>query len=145
MKTYQIKQGWEHMDITSIHDFLSRESYWAKNIPLQTVETALKASFCVGVFEEERQVGFARLVTDYATFAYLADVYVTVAYRGQGLSKMLMKYIMEVPFIKHLRRVMLATSDAHLLYKQFGFDAPQNSSVFMEINKPDIYGKVLIN
>jgi GNAT superfamily N-acetyltransferase len=117
MKTYQIKQGWEQMDISSIHHFLSQESYWAQNIPLQTIETALKASFCVGVFEGDQQIGFARLVTDYATFAYLADVYVIPRYRGQGVSKMMMTHIMDAPFVHTLRRIMLATADAHLLYK----------------------------
>jgi N-acetylglutamate synthase-like GNAT family acetyltransferase len=141
MKTYQIKEGIAQMDMVSIHHFLSQESYWAKNITLQTVEAALRASFCIGVFDDESQVGFARLVTDYATFAYLADVYILSAYRGNGLSKMLMKYLMDIPWTKDLRRIMLVTSDAHGLYKQFGFDAPNNPGFIMEINRKDIYNK----
>jgi hypothetical protein len=80
MNTYQIKAGSENMDIAAIHDYLSKESYWAKGIPLETVEAALKNSFCVGVFDDKIQIGFARFVTDYATFAYLADVYVLKDY-----------------------------------------------------------------
>ena len=91
MNTYQIKTGVENMDIAAIHDFLSKESYWAKGIPLETVETSVKHSFCAGVFDEDIQIGFARFVTDYATFAYLAGVYVLKEYRGKGSSKMLMK------------------------------------------------------
>jgi hypothetical protein len=93
MDTYQIKSGVENMDITAIHKFLNKESYWAKGIPLETVKTSLKNSFCVGVFDASAQIGFARFVTDYATFAYLADVYVLKEYRGKALSKMIMKYL----------------------------------------------------
>lgn len=129
------------MDIKTIHDFLSSESYWAKNIPLRVVETSLKNSWCAGAFDEhDRQVGFARLVTDYATFAYLADVFVLEEYRGRGISKMMMEYIMKEPWISNLRRCMLATIDAHGLYQQFGFVLLNNAGRFMEISKPDPYG-----
>jgi GNAT superfamily N-acetyltransferase len=139
MNTYQIKAGLEHMDIAAIHNFLSIESYWAKGIPLQTVATSLKNSFCVGVFDDETQIGFARFVTDHATFAYLADVYVLEEYRGQGLSKMLMRYIMDLEWTKGLRRMLLATLDAHSLYEQFGFQSPQNPEWLMEIKRNNPY------
>jgi GNAT superfamily N-acetyltransferase len=139
MNTYHIKTGVENMDIAAIHDFLSKESYWAKGIPLETVETSLKNSFCAGVFDEDIQIGFARFVTDYATFAYLADVYVLEAYRGKGLSKMLVKYIMDLEWTKGLRRILLATSDAHSLYKRFGFESPETPESLMEIKRNNLY------
>lgn len=139
MNTYQIKTGLENMDIAAIHNFLSKESYWAKGIPLQTVETSLKNSFCVGVFDDKIQVGFARFVTDYATFAYLADVYVLEDYRGKGLSKMLMNYIMDLEWTKGLRRMLLATLDAHSLYEQFEFQSPEHPEWLMEIKRNNIY------
>jgi len=139
MSTYQLKTGLENMDIAAIHDFLSKESYWAQGIPLETVETALKNSFCVGVFDGKIQVGFARLVTDYATFAYLADVYIRKAYRKKGLSKLLMKYIMDMEWTKGLRRILLATLDAHSLYQQFGFHLSENPEWFMEIKRNNLY------
>jgi GNAT superfamily N-acetyltransferase len=142
MNTYQIKSGLANMDIAAIHHFLSKESYWAKGIRVETVETSLKNSFCVGVFDDKIQIGFARFVTDYATFAYLADVYILKDYRGKGLSKMLMKYIMDLKWTKGLRRMLLATLDAHSLYKQFGFQSPQNPEWLMELKRSNIYENV---
>lgn len=139
MNTYHIKTKFENMDIAAIHNFLSKESYWAKGIPLETVETSLKNSFCVGVFDDKIQIGFARLVTDYSTFAYLADVYVLKEYRGKGLSKMLIKYMMDLKWTKGLRRMLLATSDAHSLYEQFGFQSPENPECLMEIKRNNLY------
>nr|WP_294948711.1 GNAT family N-acetyltransferase [uncultured Mucilaginibacter sp.] len=140
MNTYQIKTGAENMDIPAIHHYLSKESYWAKGIPLDTVATSLKNSFCVGVFDKDTQVGFARFVTDYATFAYLADVYVLEEHRGKGLSKMLMQYLMELEWVKGMRRLLLATLDAHLLYQQFGFTQPPNPEWLMELKRNNVYG-----
>jgi len=139
MNTYHIKAEFENMDIAAIHDFLSKESYWAIGIPLETVETSLKNSFCVGVFDDKIQIGFARFITDYATFAYLADVYVLKEYRGKGLSKMLIKYIMDLEWTKGLRRMLLATLDAHSLYKRFGFQSPENPEWLMEIKRNNLY------
>ena len=138
---YQIKSGFENMDISAIHAYLSEESYWASGIPINTVEKALKHSFCVGVFLGEDQVGFARLITDYATFAYLADVYILENHRKKGLSKALMAYIMEQDWTAGLRRLSLATWDAHELYRQFGFNAPEKPEYLMEITRKNIYGK----
>lgn len=136
---FHIKTDFENMDIEAIHKFLSTESYWAKDIPLKTVSTALKNSFCIGLFEDEKQIGFARLVTDYATFGYLADVYILKEYRGKGLSKMMIKYIMKLEFVQGLRRTLLATLDAHSLYSQFGFESPENPERLMEIKRNNPY------
>lgn len=139
MNQYQIKEGFDQMDLGAIHKYLSEESYWATNISFSMVSQALSNSFCVGVFSGEMQVGFARLITDYATFAYLADVYILEEHRGQGLSKQLMSYIMNVPWIGGIRRIMLATKDAHGLYTQFGFTAPLKPQSLMEIKRADTY------
>ncbi|MGY4539524.1 GNAT superfamily N-acetyltransferase [Mucilaginibacter sp. UYNi724] len=139
MNTYQIKEGLENMDVAAIHHFLNDESYWAKGIPLETVENSLKNSFCVGLFDDKIQIGFARFVTDYATFAYLADVYILKDYRGKGLSKLLIKHMMDLEWTKGLRRMLLATLDAHSLYKQFGFQSPANPEWLMEIKRNDLY------
>lgn len=139
---FHIKTGFDNMDIKAVHQFLSRESYWAKGIPQETVSVALKNSFCIGLFEDEKQIGFARLVTDYATFGYLADVYILKEYRGKGLSKMMIKYIMELEFVQGLRRTILATLDAHSLYRQFGFQSPENPERLMEIKRNNLYKDV---
>ncbi len=119
------------LDVLMIHRFLSEEAYWSKNIPLDVVQRSIDHSACFGVYLDGQQVGFARVVTDYATFAYLADVFVLPDYRGRGLSKQLMAYIMAYPALQGLRRWMLITFDAHGLYEQFGFqpttENPQNT------------------
>lgn len=127
------------MDVPAIHDYLSKDSYWAKNIPFDTVRMALKNSYCIGVYCENKQVGFARIITDYATFAYLADVYVLNEYRRRGLSKRMLEHCMCLDWMQNLRRCMLATADAHDLYKQFGFHSAKNPERFMEILRPTIY------
>ncbi|WP_159799419.1 GNAT family N-acetyltransferase [Flavobacterium sp. MK4S-17] len=136
---YSIKEGFNAMDVQAVHKFLSEESYWAAQIPFEIVKNSLKNSFCVGIFYNDRQIGFARLVTDYTTFAYLADVYIEQEHRGRGLSKMLMDYIMEKEWVKNLRRFALATADAHSLYSRYGFVPLAKPERFMEINRPDIY------
>ena len=119
------------LDVPMIHQFLSEEAYWSKNIPLDIVQRSIDGSLCFGVYLDTQQVGFARVVTDYATFAYLADVFVQPDYRGRGLSKQLIAYIMAYPSLQGLRRWMLITYDAHGLYEQFGFqptiENPQNT------------------
>jgi N-acetylglutamate synthase-like GNAT family acetyltransferase len=109
------------LDTAAIHHYLSTGSYWAKNIPLQKVQRSIEHSFCFGVYKNNEQVGFARLITDYTTYAYLADVYILNEYRGLGLSKWLMQFITANAEVQGLRRWMLATQDAHGLYTQFGF------------------------
>lgn len=109
------------LDISLIHNYLNKESYWAKNIPLDIVQKSIDGALCFGLYHCKEQIGFARVVTDHATFAYLADVFITAGYRGRGLSKWLMEEIMNHTDLQGLRRWLLATRDAHGLYAQFGF------------------------
>lgn len=121
------------LQIEVIHNFL-KNSYWAKNIPLEVVKNSVKNSFCFGVYYKTDQIGFARLITDYTTFAYLADVFILEEFRGKGLSKWLMKTIIEFPELKNLRGWMLKTSDAHELYKKYGFTSPKSPEKIMELS-----------
>ena len=122
-----------------VHAFLSQEAYWSKNIPRDLVEKAIANSFCFSAFIEDRQIGFARVVSDAATFAYLADVFVLPEFRGRGISKKLMQSVQTHPELQGLRRWMLMTADAHKLYESFGFTALSKPDRAMEISKPDIY------
>ena len=123
----------EKLDVNYIHHYLSEESYWAKNIPREIVQKSIDGSLCFGVYYQDKQIGFARVITDYATFGYLADVFIDKHYRGKGLSKELMKFIMKQDVIKKLRRFMLATLDAHSLYTQFGFESQEGNKRLMGI------------
>lgn len=126
------------LDIELIHSFLNR-TYWAEGISKETIRRSIEGSLCFGVFESDKQVGFARMITDKATFAYLADVFIIEEYRGRGLSKWLMQVIMSHPDLQGLRRMILATKDAHGLYKQFGFTPLINVDRWMHILDPDVY------
>lgn len=126
------------LQINVIHNFLSN-SYWAKNIPLEIVKKSVENSFCFGIYYEKNQIGFARLVTDYATFAYLADVFVLEEFRGKGLSKWLMDVMINYPELQGLRGWMLKTMDAHGLYKQFGFDKPKFPERIMEFQSGKLF------
>ena len=129
------------LDLSTIHDFLSRQSYWARNIPREILERSIRGSIAFGLYEGERQVGFARVVTDRATFAYLADVFVLESHRGRGLAKWLMECVLAHPELQGLRRWLLATKDAHGLYSRLGFElAPPEK--YMEINRANIYTNV---
>ena len=128
------------LDIDVIHGFL-RESYWATGIPRDVVERSIEGSLCFGVYVDGAQVGFARIVSDYATFAYLADVFVLDAFRGQGLSKRLMEAIVSHPRLQGLRRWSLATRDAHGLYEQFGFTPLANPMRYMERLDSTVYSR----
>ena len=128
----------EKLDIDLIHSFLNR-TYWAEGISKETIRRSVDGSLCFGVFENDKQVGFARMITDKATFAYLADVFIIEEYRGRGLSKWLMEVIMSHPDLQGLRRMILATKDAHGLYKQFGFTPLINVDRWMHILDPDVY------
>ena len=141
MAHYTIETGREAMQPERIHRWLSEHAYWAKGIPIETVQTVIANSFCIGVFADGVQVGFARVVTDYAVFAYLADVYVEEAHRGRGLSKQMMEILMAQPWIAGLRRLMLATQDAHGLYAQHGFKALAHPERVMEIVQFQTYLK----
>ena len=126
------------LQLTVIHDFL-KKSYWAKDIPIEIVKRSIENSLCFGVYEDGKQVGFARVISDYATFAYLADVFILEEYRGRGLSKQLMDAIMAHPDLQGLRKFLLATRDAHGLYAQYGFKPLAMPDRVVEINKKDIY------
>lgn len=130
------------LDIPAIHRFLSNEAYWCHGIPLSVVEKAINHSLCFGVYQEgplRAQVGFARIITDYATFAYLCDVFILEEFRGRGLGKWLMTGIRAHPHLQGLRRWSLATRDAHGLYTQYGFQLLNNPERWMQIVDPDVY------
>ncbi len=129
------------IDVVAVHRYLSEESYWAKNIPFQTVQSSISNSLCFGVYKDTKQVGFARWVTDRATFAYLCDVYIEQEFRGLGLSKKLMSLMMFHPDLQGLRTYFLGTLDAHGLYAQFGFKALASPERRMEIVVKDIYAE----
>lgn len=122
-----------------IQRFLSEESYWAKERTYDQTLKAIANSICFGLYFEDRQIGFARVVTDQATFAYLGDVYVLEEFRGRGLSKWLMETILSHPDVQGLRRWLLATRDAHGLYAQFGFTALKVPERWMERPAPNAY------
>ena len=126
------------LDVALIHDFL-RHSYWAEYIPLAVVEKSIANSLCFGVYEGASQVGFARVVTDYATFGYVADVFIIPEKRKQGLGKKLMTYIMTFPALQGLRRWHLLTLDAQNLYEKVGFRTPTNPEHHMELRNPGTY------
>jgi GNAT superfamily N-acetyltransferase len=126
------------LDRALIAEFLA-SSYWAKGIPLATVEKSLAHSLCFALLDGNRQVGFARVISDYATIAFLNDVFVLPEYRGRGLSKWLMECIISHPELQGLRRWMLATRDAHSLYEKFGFAPLKRPEVFMERHNPNVY------
>lgn len=131
-----------NLNIPLIHRYLSEESYWAKLIPMDTVKRSIENSLCFGVYFDGQQIGFARVITDYSVFAYLADVFILTDYRGEGFSKQLMHYIINYPSLQGLRRWMLGTFDAHELYKKYGFEELKNPSRFMEITNPNVYAPV---
>ena len=128
---YTISNDMSKLQLNAIHGYLSR-SYWAKDIDFAIVKNSVENSYCFGVYKGEEQIGFARLITDYATFAYLADVYILEEHRGKGLSKWLMEIIMSSPELKELRGWMLKTKDAHGLYRKFGFENPKFPERIME-------------
>ena len=134
------------IDLHLVHGFLTR-SYWAKGIPLETVERSIQGSICFSIFDLEKhdlekQVGFARVISDCSTFAYLADVFVIEPYRGQGLSKWMMACIKSHPHLQGLRRWLLATADAHGLYAQFGFNVLKTPEKWMEIHDAEVYSRI---
>ena len=120
------------LDLEMIHNFLTNRSYWAKGRSMETVKRSVENSLCFGVYENGKQVGFARVVTDYAVFAWLLDVFILEEYRGRGLSKQLMSAIISHPNLQNLKRWGLGTDDAHGLYQQFGFTALSKPNNMME-------------
>jgi len=138
---YEISTDPDRLDVDLISRFLSAESYWSPGVPRDVVERSIDNSMCFGVYQGESQVGFARVVTDRATFALVADVFVLEPHRGKGISKWLMQAVLEHPELQGLRRLLLLTSDAHSLYAQFGFAEIANAWRFMEVLNPDVYGE----
>jgi N-acetylglutamate synthase-like GNAT family acetyltransferase len=143
-KTEWIKDGYlvstdkSKIDVATVHDFLSR-SYWAENIPLDVVRKSIENSLCFGIYHQQKLVGFARAISDFATFAYLADVFILPEERGKGLSKWLIGIILEHPQLQGLRRFTLATRDAHSLYAQFGFSLFDKPERWMQKHDPVVY------
>jgi GNAT superfamily N-acetyltransferase len=138
MFPYEITCDKSRFDIEAIHRFLT-QSYWSPGVPRSVIERAIANSLCFGLLLERQQVGFARVITDKATFAYLADVYVLPEHRGKGLSLRLMEQIIRHPDLQSLRRMMLATRDAHSLYEKFGFKPLAAPERVMEMHNPHIY------
>jgi N-acetylglutamate synthase-like GNAT family acetyltransferase len=134
----------EKLDIDVIYSYLHHESYWAKGIPLHLVQTSIEHSICFGVYDEcDKQVGFGRIISDFATFAYLADVFILPHARGNGLGKALVQEMIRYQSIQHVRKILLATKDAHGLYSQYGFKEVKNKQLFMQIFKKGMYERAL--
>ena len=127
------------MDRAVIAEFLA-SSYWAKGIPAATVERSLANSLCFALLDGDRQIGFARVISDYATIAFLNDVFILPEYRGRGLSKWLMECVISHSELQGLRRWILATRDAHGLYAKYGFTPLKRPEIFMERHNPNAYG-----
>ena len=135
---YSISTDSSRFDVEMIYQFLTN-SYWAEGIPRHIVQRSIDNAMCFGVFDGDKQVGFARVITDRATYAYIGDVFILDSHRGRGLSKLLMKAIMEHPDLQGFRRWSLVTNDAHGLYQQFGFKPIANPQKYMELVNPDVY------
>lgn len=136
---YTISTDKSRLDIACIHNFLTHHSYWAKGIPIEAVRRFIEHSMTFGVFLGTEQVGFARVISDYTIFAYLADVFIVEAHRKKGLSKRLIAFILAQEELNGLRRFMLATRDAHSLYASFGFEPLSKPEFFMTIHNPDLF------
>jgi GNAT superfamily N-acetyltransferase len=135
-KGFRISTDKNLLDIKAIHKYLDKDSYWAQGIPFEKLEKAIGGSFCFGVYRHQEFTGFARVITDKATFAYICDVFILPEFRGIGLSKWLIQTIVEHSELQGLRRWSLATADAHGLYSQFGFSQITKPERWMEIFKP---------
>ena len=135
---YRITDDKTQLQLSVVHSML-KEAYWCKGVPEKTVAAAIASSLCFGVYKDESQVGFARVITDGATFAWICDVIIAEDHRGRNLSKELIKQIMKYPTLQGLRRICLATKDAHKLYEQFGFKITETPQYWMEIKNNDIY------
>ncbi len=135
---YEISTETSRVDVDAVHAFLTT-SYWAEGIPRATVAKAIAGSLCFSLFDRGAQIGFARVITDRATFAYLCDVYVLDPYRGRGLGKWLIEEVTSHPEVAGVRRFVLVTRDAQGLYEPFSFKVPADSGSYMEIFRPTIY------
>lgn len=140
-ENYLISTDPKKLDAEAIHAFLTT-AYWSLNIPLTVVKKALANSLCFGLYHDGKQVGLSRVVTDYATYAYLCDVYVLEAHRGKGLGHWMVECIMTHPELQNLRRFTLATRDAHGVYAAFGFTALKAPDRMMERHDPEVYQRM---
>ncbi len=141
---YEISTDKARLDLAMIHDYLSNRSYWAAGVPFEIVKKSIENALCFGAYHQGRQVGFARVVTDYATIAYIGDVFVLEPCRGRGLGKRLVKMILDHPELQGLRLWLLGTKDAHGLYGKFGFKKVAETPLldrFMVIRNSDVYKK----
>jgi ribosomal protein S18 acetylase RimI-like enzyme len=136
---FEVSDDRARLDLGAVHRFISRESYWAAGISESLLARAIAHSLCFGAYREGAQVGFARVVTDRATFGYLCDVYVDREHRGRGLGKWLVACVLEHPDLQGLRRIALMTRDAHDLYRPFGFRSMPEATRYLEIHRPDVY------
>ena len=136
---FSISTDKNRLQIEVVQSFLRDESYWANNRTIEQTQTAIENSLCFGVYQADKQIGFARVVTDFATFAYIGDVFILQEFRGQGLSKWLMEVMLNHPHLQGLRRWVLATKDAHGLYEQFGFHGLKFPDRWMELPAPNAY------
>ncbi|RKE38766.1 acetyltransferase (GNAT) family protein [Paraburkholderia sp. BL23I1N1] len=127
------------LDMETVYAFLSQETAWAKGMPRETFDRAIGGSLCFGAYSKGKQIAFARLITDQATFAYLCDVFVLPTYRGKGVASALMKHVFASPSLTGLRRIVLVTSDAHHVYKPHGFKELTTPERYMEVHNPDVY------
>jgi GNAT superfamily N-acetyltransferase len=134
---YVISTDRARLDLNVIHDFLTNSSYWAVGRKLETVQRSIEHSLSFGLYDNQRQIGFARVVTDYATFAWLADVFVLEEARGKGLGTWLVEVILSHPELQGFRRWTLATKDAHEIYRKFGFSELKRPERWMERRDPD--------
>jgi GNAT superfamily N-acetyltransferase len=137
---YTISTEPGRLDLAAMHRFLST-SYWSPGLPMDVLKRAVAGSLCFGLYRGSEQVGFARVITDRATFAYLCDVYVLEAHRGRGLGRWLMEVVTAHPALHGLRRFVLVTRDAHGLYSQFGFRPLARPEGYMEVHRPDVYAQ----
>jgi GNAT superfamily N-acetyltransferase len=126
------------LDVGLIHSFLT-DCYWAKGIPLEIVARSIENSLCFGIYGNDQQVGFARVISDFSTYAYVGDVFILEPFRGHGLGKWIMQAIMQHPRLQGLRRWSLVTRDGHGLYAQLGFTHLESPDRYMEIHNPDVY------
>jgi GNAT superfamily N-acetyltransferase len=136
---YLISTDRQRLDIDYVHDYLCNQSYWAAGIPREIVQKSIQGSFCFGLYYQQNQIGFARVITDQATFGYLADVFIDTNFRGKGLSKWLMQFILSHPSLQGFRRWLLGTRDAQGLYSKFGFESLDHPERVMQKFDPHVY------
>ena len=139
---YTISTDKDKLDILGIHRFLANKTDWAKGIPINTLKTSIENSLNFGLYYKDKQVGFARIISDYSTIAYLGDVYVLKEFRGRGLSRWLINEIMEHPDLQGLRRWILLTDTAEWLYEKYGFTKLPKPEIYMEKHNPSVYSEI---